>query len=294
MLTTKNDYDIIFTNNLVNLTINISIERTVNMFETHRIQDLTVTLGEDLPCAWPTLMPFKKTNSNWYTRIEDSSGVIKDASGGPFFSEWLVIDEHTGTHFDAPSHFIPHPDSGLMNAGPAGVIYGENVPLSTMIGPAVVINMSHLTGTGAAGESPYVTKQMLLDWEKKNGSIAPCSIVLLYTGWDKFYGHGADGNKYSHDAFAKEGPAWPTADAEAIAYMHEQGVKCFGVDGVSVGACHDGMSSHVAGLSRGMVYIECLANLDKLPIRGSYFVFLPLKLEKSSGGPGRAIAFVPK
>lgn len=264
------------------------------MFENCKIQDLTVTLGNDLPCAWPTLMPFKKQNSNWYTRVEDSSGVVKDAAGGPFFSEWLVIDEHTGTHFDAPSHFIPPPDSGLLNAGPAGVVYGEDVPLSMMTGEAVVIDMSHLTGTGEPGESPYVTKQMLLDWEQKNGSIAPAKIVLLYTGWDKFYDHGEAGNKYSHDAFTKLGPAWPTLNAEAIEYLHEQGVGCFGLDGVSVGACQEGLSSHVAGLSRGMIYIECLANLDKLPVRGAYFVFLPIKLERSSGGPGRAIAFIPE
>lgn len=264
------------------------------MFKKFEIVDLSVTLGNDLPCSWPTLMPFKKQNSNWYTRVEDSSGVVKDAAAGPFFSEWLVIDEHTGTHFDAPSHFIPAPDSGLLNAGPTGVIFGEDVSLSTMIGEVVVVDMSHLTGLGELGESPYVTKQMLLDWEEKNGKIAPSKIVLLYTGWDKFYGHGEAGNKYSHDAFMKRGPAWPTLDAEAIIYLHEQGVECFGLDGVSVGSCQEGLSSHVAGLSRGMIYIECLANLDKLPTRGAYFVFLPIKLEKSSGGPGRAIAFVPK
>jgi len=266
----------------------------MQMIGNYKIQDLTVTLGEALPCAWPTLMPFKKTNSNWYEKIEDSSGIVKDNRGGPFFSEWLVIDEHTGTHFDAPSHFIPMPDSGLLNAGPAGTVYGEDVSLSTMIGPAVVLDVSDLTGQGEPGCSPFVTKKIITDWEEKNGPVAPCKIVLLYSGWDKYYKPGEAGNKYSHDVFAGVGPGWPTADPEAIIYLHEQGVKCLGTDGVSIGASHEGMSSHVAGLSRGMVYIECLTNLDKLPARGSYFVFLPIKLEKSSGGPGRAVAFIPE
>ncbi len=264
------------------------------MFDKFEIVDLSVTLGNDLPCARPILMPFRKQNTTWYTRVEDSSGVVKDANPGPFFSEWLIIDEHTGTHFDAPSHFIPPPDSGLLNAGPAGVIYGEDVPLETLMGEALVIDMCHLSGTGEPGVSPYVTKQMLIDWEEENGKIAPSKIVLLYTAWDKFYAPGDAGKKYSREPFAKQAPGWPTLDAEAIIYLHEQGVKCFGLDGVSIGACHDVMSSHVAGLSRGMIYFESLTNLDKLPTRGAYFMFLPLKLEKSSGGPGRAIAFIPK
>jgi len=264
------------------------------MVAKYKIQDLTVTLGEELPCAWPTLMPFKKNNSNWYERVEDSSGIVKDNRGGPFFSEWLVIDEHTGTHFDAPSHFIPPPGSGLLNAGPAGKVYGEDVSLSTMIGPALVLDVTELAGQGELGCSPFITKKIIMDWEAKNGPIAPCKIVLLYSGWDKYYGPGEAGNKYSHDPFTKEGPGWPVPDAEAVIYLHEQGVKCLGTDGVSIGAVQEGLSSHVAGLSRGMVYIECLTNLDKLPTRGFHFVFLPIKLEKSSGGPGRAVAFIPE
>ncbi len=258
----------------------------------YKIHDLTVTLSEDLPCSWPTLVQFRKRNSNWYTKVEDSSGIIKYDKAGPLFSESIIIDEHTGTHFDAPSHFIPYPDSGLPNAGPEGKVFGSDVELSTFIGEAVVLDMTHLTSTGNPGESPYVTKQMILDWEKENGSIAPNKIVLLYTGWDKYYKPGEEGNKYAYDPFTQQGPGWPTLDSKALEYLHEIGVKCFGTDGVSVGAAHEGMLSHVAGLALGMVYIECLANLDKLPTRGAFFTFLPIKLEKSSGGPGRAIAFI--
>ena len=50
---------------------------------------------------------------------------------------------------------------------------------------------------------------------------------------------------------------------------------------------------HQEGLSRGLRYVEILTNLDKLPTRGAFFVFLPLKIAGSSGGPGRAIAFLP-
>jgi kynurenine formamidase len=59
-----------------------------------------------------------------------------------------------------------------------------------------------------------------------------------------------------------------------------------------MGPADDGGPTHVAALSRGAVLIECLANLGELPPLGSYFVFLPIKIARSSGGPGRAIALV--
>jgi kynurenine formamidase len=54
-----------------------------------------------------------------------------------------------------------------------------------------------------------------------------------------------------------------------------------------------GVPVHQEGLSRGLRYVEILTNLDELPTRGAFFVFLPLKIAGSSGGPGRAIAFLP-
>ena len=55
----------------------------------------------------------------------------------------------------------------------------------------------------------------------------------------------------------------------------------------------DGVAAHAVGLSGGLVFIECLASLRELPPRGAMFVFPPLKVTRSSGGPGRAIAVVP-
>ncbi len=79
--------------------------------------DLTVTLAENLPAHWPTHMPFQRKVYNWYaTRRE---GQIQPIHGfrGPYHTGWLVLDEHCGTHVDAPAHFIPPSDSGLPFAG---------------------------------------------------------------------------------------------------------------------------------------------------------------------------------
>lgn len=74
---------------------------------------------------------------------------------------------------------------------------------------------------------------------------------------------------------------------------HERGVRCVGTDGLSVGTAHDGVPAHLAGLSRAMVFREALTNLAALPLRGAYFIMLPLHIEEGSGGPGRAVAILP-
>lgn len=71
-------------------------------------------------------------------------------------------------------------------------------------------------------------------------------------------------------------------------------MKTVGIDAPSVGSVDDGAAVHQEALSRGMCFIEMLTNLGTLPVRGAFFVFLPLKIEGSSGGPGRAIAFLQK
>jgi kynurenine formamidase len=264
----------------------------MQMINGFKIYDLTLTLSETLPCTGGLgQMPFKKTNWNWYKKIEDETGVIRNNQYGSYFSEWLVIDEHTGTHFDAPAHFIPLPGSGIPNSGPAGAIFGEDVELSKMIGSALVIDVMHLEGLEDSDCSPVISKNLIMEWEMKNGKIAPCEIVLLHTGWDKYYQRGEDGEKLY---WRTPGRGWPAPDAETIIYLYEQGVKCIGTDGGSLGRTdEEELSTHVAGLSREMVYIERLTNLGELPARGFYFAFLPLKIEKSSGGPGRAIGIVP-
>lgn len=265
------------------------------MLENVRMIDLTLTISERFPSSWPTHMPFQRKNWNWYNRVETLNGVERDSKEGPYFTEWLTIDEHTGTHFDAPSHFIPHPDSGFENAGPAGEVTGEKIDLNQLMGDAVVVDVTNLTGQGAPGESPFILPEHLENWEEKQGYRISNEIVLFYSGWDRFYVEGEEGKDYSYNALVtKSGPGWPSPNDETIEWLYERGVRCVGTDGVSIGASHDGVPAHVAGLSKGMLYVENLMNLRLLPPTGTSFLFLPIKVEGASGGPGRAIAFLKK
>lgn len=258
------------------------------------VVDLTVLLAEDLPAAWPTHMPFQRKVYNWYGGVP---GQIQPIHGfrGPYQTAWLTLDEHCGTHIDAPSHFIPPPDSGLPEAGELGNQSLEKLELKKMFGPAAVIDVTALSEAGENGVSAEITPEHIAAWEATHGRLTADDIVLFRSDWDKRYVPMPEGNGYVFDSFImKQGPGWPTPGIPALAHLLDRGVTTIGLDGVSVGAAHQGVPAHVYGLGRGMMYVELLANLNQIPPRGAFFMFLPLKIQGGSAGPGRAIAFVPR
>jgi kynurenine formamidase len=258
-----------------------------------RIVDLTVTIAEDLPCSWPTHMPFQHKTFSWFADRPDSVAEVFNRTQASYQTRWLLMDEHTGTHFDAPSHFIPPEESGLDNAGAEAACTTDRVPLAQLLGPAAVVDVSDLAGTGEPGTSPRIEVDRLTAWESEHGRFKPDEIVLLRGDWDDRYRPGPDGFPYAADALVtRRGPGWPSPTAEAIEHLLDRGVRCVGTDGVSIGAADDGEPAHTAGLAAGMVFVEALCNLDVLPPRGAFFLFLPIKVRDGTGGPGRAVAFL--
>jgi kynurenine formamidase len=228
---------------------------------------------------------FQTTVLNWY----------KDARG-PFFTRLLSIEEHLGTHVDAPAHFIPDAKYELPHTTPYGGVTVEQLELEQMMGPADVIDMTHLTDTGPNGESPIITVDDVQRWETRFGQIAAHDIVIFRTDWtDRHYKKGPAGSRMGYDPIiTKTAPAWPAPSAETMTYLVDLGVHCVGIDNHSMGLLQADAETHWAGLGRGTVFVERLTNLGLLPPRGAFFLFLPLKVEAAGGGPGRAIAFVPK
>lgn len=254
-----------------------------------RLVDLSLTIAEDHPGWWPSHVAFQRKVWNWYeTKPDPQPGAEKLSRSGPYFTEWLLIDEHTGTHFDAPTHFVPHDPSS-----PNPSLFGDQVDPRIFCGPCDVIEISADCCSHEGGMSPEITPAMILDWERRNGRIAAGDIVLFKTRWDRYYVPGQEGGKYVTDVLVtKNEPGWPAPDVPAIEVLLERGVRCAGTDAPSMGSAHNGAPVHVRALSQGMVFIEALTNLDALPSRGAQFVFLPLKVKKSSGGPGRAVAWL--
>src|SRR5258708_9025488 len=251
-------------------------QQLARLIQSSTVIDLSQIISEDLPAAWPGHMYFQHKLWNWFAPLEFQGSRIK--SDRPYHTRYFIIDEHTATHFDAPTHFIPPPESGLPLASELGLEYGDKVPLADLQGTAVVIDVRHLEGK-ENGVSPWITPQMVKDWETANGSLEPGEVVLLLTGWDRYYVSGDEGKKYTvRPVEKKDFPGWPAPSVELITYLFDKGVRCLGIDAPSIGAAHDGIPPHQAGLSRGMRYIESLTNLDRLPARGAYFIFMPINL----------------
>ena len=122
---------------------------------TFRVVDLSLVVSEELPSYWPTHLPFQHKTWCWFAELETPVG---RAFGhlGPYTTRWLLMDEHTGTHFDAPRHFLPPPGSGLPNEHPLGAVTAEHVPLEQLMGPARVMDVRDLIGTTGPGTSPEI------------------------------------------------------------------------------------------------------------------------------------------
>lgn len=228
-----------------------------------------------------------KTPFNWFTSPQTDMR-------GQYMDFVLTFEEHSGTHLDSPAHAIPRPETGLPHAGEAGLMTVDMVPLEQLMGPAIVIDCTNLEGSAGPGKSPVITVDHIRSWEEANGSIDAGDIVLLYTAWtDKHYRKFPHGYKLDRDCkLYKQTEGWPAPDPTCMEYLYSKGVRHVGVDTVSMGPIQADEPTHWAGLEKGMVFTEKLCNLGVLPSRGSYFIFLPLKVEGGGAGPGRAIALV--
>jgi len=247
---------------------------------TSGIVDLSLTVAADRPCVWPVGMtPF---------------GVVPTATFGRTgrHRDMLVIDEHTGTQWDAPAHFVPPPDSGLPGAGPMGLITGEKVPVWQFCGEACVIDLTEHRDEAAPGASFLIGPEHVRAWELKHRPLGPGDVVCFRTGYtDAFYKPFPEGERFVSDALRKKAPGWAGPKPETMTYLADRGVMTLAIDSASMGPIPDlAAATHQAGGSRGMVWVECATNLGSLPATGAFVALLPAKHAGGSGGECRLIA----
>ena len=256
-------------------------------FDNALIVDLTHTLSEQYEPTWPGDVRFQTHIAAWFSGL--SVGGLEIPPGGECQTHVIHMSDHAGTHADAPSHFIPPPDSGIEGAGPMGLVTIDKIPVHQYFGPAAVINTrSHL---GTSPDAMTITVELVKAWEKEHGPLVPGDVVLLSSGWDVRYRKGA--GYFGPLDSPPDSYSWNSPDVACINYLVSRGVRAIGTDGPSIGPAVGPGAVHRAALSRGLGVVEGLAHLDTLPLRGAYFLFLPIKLGQGSGGPGRAVAFLP-
>ena len=230
----------------------------------------------DLSHAYGPSTVFWPTSPTKFTLEKLASGKTE---GGYFYAaNTFCTPEHGGTHLDAPRHFN--------EAGQAA----EQIPLEKLIGPAVVIDV---TAKASANRDYLATRDDVLAFEKTNGQIAPGTIVLLRTGWSRYWPDAKAylGDNTPGDASKLSFPSYGVDAARLL--VDERGVAALGIDTASTdyGKSTD-FQVHRIAAAKNVPGLENLTNLDKLPPRGALVVALPMKIEGGSGGPLRAVALV--
>ena len=240
-----------------------------------RVIDLTHTLSADFPAL--QLPP--QFGQVWGFKSERISRY--DERGPGWYWNNFSCGEHTGTHFDAPIHWISGRDL------PNNAV--DTIPVEHFIAPACVIDCSEQ----AKADPDYLLSVADIErFEAAHGRIPAGAWLLMRTDWSK----RQDPEAYQN--FDETGQHTPGPSAEAVRFLVEQrGVLGFGSEAIGTDAgqgyhlrppypCHYYM--HGAG----RYGLQCLCNLDQLPPTGAVIVGAPLKIQQGSGSPLRVLALV--
>ncbi|MBI4639851.1 MAG: cyclase family protein [Candidatus Tectomicrobia bacterium] len=224
-----------------------------------KVQDLTHTLSANFP-LFPGFEPLQVKN------------LVTVKANGFYVNRW-DIGEHTGTHMDAPAHFVdPAPTA-------------EKIPAERLIAPLVVI---HIHERAQSNEDAQVMVTDLADWEKQHGRIPRGAFIAMHSGWEarvsepkRFVNQDASGTLH-----------FPAFHPEAGEFLvKEREIVGIGVDTLSLdfGPSKD-FKTHLIVLGAGKYGLENLANLAAVPPSGATVIVGGPKVENASGGPVRAFA----
>ena len=241
-----------------------------------RVVDLTVPLEPltptiQLPPQFAPSKPFSMEEISKY-----------DQRGPAWYWNNIACGEHTGTHFDAPIHWVTGKDY------PNNATH--NIPVQKFIGPACVIEVSDRV---RENNDFLVTVDVIKAWESKHGGIPQGAWVLIRTDWSKRTGAERFLN------IRDDGPHTPGFHPQCVPFLAKErdilgvGVEQVGTD-AAVGAKSDPpFPNHSIMHGAGRYGLTQLANVDKLPETGAIVIATPLKIEHGSGSPVRAIAVAP-
>jgi kynurenine formamidase len=223
--------------------------------------DLTHPFSPSLP-VYPAYKPIQ---------IRQRFNVTRDG----FAANEVTFDEHTGTHVDAPSHFV------------AGAVSGDRIPPAQLIAPLVVVGIAD-----RASKNPdtLVTVDDLLSWEKRHGRLPSGALVAMDAGWDarannsdRFLNRDAKGVLHA-----------PGFSEQAARFLVDQrDIGGVGVDTLSLdGGSAQKFVAHLTILGAGKYGVELMANLGRVPPAGATVFIGAMKHEGATGGPARIIAVI--
>lgn len=190
--------------------------------------------------------------------------------------------EHTGTHFDAPNHWVTGKDGDDV----------ASVPADRLIAPAVVLDFS-----ARAAEDPdfLLEVEHIRGWEAEHGSLPEGGWLLYRTGWD-----ARSGSQEEFTNADESGPHTPGVSPECARWIAEEapvigmGVETVGTDAGAAHSFDPPFPCHAGLMGSGKYGLTQLQNLARLPVTGAMLVVGPLPIVTGSGSPCRALALVER
>lgn len=240
-----------------------------------KVLDLTAPLGPETPVIG---LPPMFGQSPGLT-IEPIS--CFDDKGPGWYWNILHLGEHTGTHFDAPVHWITGKDLPDNTC--------STIPARRFVGPACVIDVSREV---QKDEDFLLMPEHVEAWEKKHGRIPKDSWVLLRTDWSR----RTDAKSFLN--VKDDGPHSPgfhKSTSELLARDRQilgVGVETVGTDAGRAGTFDPPFPNHATMHGNGRFGLASLRNLDQLPPTGAVVIAAPLKIVNGSGSPLRVLALV--
>jgi kynurenine formamidase len=240
-----------------------------------RVVDLTQPLSAatpllPLPPQWPNTPAFRLWEISRY-----------DERGPAWYWNGFETGEHTGTHFDAPIHWISGKDL------PENSV--DRINPRKFVGPGCVIDV---TADAAHDPDFLLTVPRIEQWEAEHGRIPTGAWVLLRTGWSK----RTDAESYIN--LKSDGPHTPGFVKECSELLARDrdvlgvGVETVGTDAGRAATFDPPFPNHYVMHGSGKFGLAGLCNLDQLPATGAVVIAAPLKIVGGSGSPLRVIALV--
>jgi kynurenine formamidase len=205
-----------------------------------------------------------------------------DERGPAWYWNDITTGEHTGTHFDAPVHWVT-------GAGGEDV---SQVPPGKMIAPAAVLDFS---AQATANPDFLLEVDHIRQWESAHGPLPAGGWLLYRTGWDE---RSDDQQRFLNAS--ETGPHTPGVSIECAAWLAAEaavigmGVETVGTDAGTAHSFDPPFPCHAALLGAGKYGLTQLQNLALLPAQGAVLVTTPLPITGGSGSPCRALALVER
>ena len=244
--------------------------------------DCSLLVAAEYPATWPSA-PFPRFQLMHQRTIGPDS---------PYNIDTLLIDGNTGTQLDVPPHSVARPDLNRPKSGELGLAYTDKTEAWQFGGEACVVDVRELLDQAPKGESPLVTREHVIRFEKQHRQLRFGDVVLFRSDYsDKYYLPLPAGNRYIADALDHKAPGYPDPDPDCMEFLATRKVMTLGTDSASMGPLPTlAEPTHYAGLQHGMIWTEGATNLGALPPTGAFYCMFGPKHKDGPYGEGRAFA----